>query len=99
MPNDPNDTTSVFIPRTPSIPDSPDLSRTHCYGCDPAPDPKLILRPFPCILHSKKVEGTDDEAATTSDGIPSGSGAADGNESNRAACEIVHRERKAHDDE
>ena len=93
MPNDPNDTVSVFYPKRSDamLAETPDLSKAHCYVCEPAPDPKLILRPFPCSIHQDRPIGSEDGATSVSDGTPSGSGPADGNESNRAACDIVHR--------
>lgn len=65
MPNDPNDTMSVFIPTNPDrIPDTKDLSELYCPICEPVVDMKRIVRPAPCKAHEDqflKPSGAEDE--------------------------------------
>lgn len=87
MPNDPNDTMSVFYSTNGDIlADTPDLSTTYCPVCDPIQDPKAIVRPLPCDKHNTP-PGGDADALCYPEGAPymGGTGESEGEVNRRMA--------------
>jgi hypothetical protein len=94
MPNDPEDTMSVFIPTRPDrIPDTPDLSTAYCPVCEPIQDEKAITRPVPCSKHGEWLAPTGDaDSAVSIVGYISGSSESTA-ESNRIMADLLRGDR------
>lgn len=90
MPNDPDDTMSVFIPTKPDrLADTPDLSTTYCPVCEPVQEPKAIVRPLLCDRHNLAPEGDADDLVTLL-GYLSGTSES-GGEDNRIMNNLIAR--------
>jgi len=75
-----------------SLPDTPNVARVYCPGCEPDADPdKEILDVFWCHRH-QPMRGGEDDAAVTSTAYLSGTSEA-GGEENRSFCDWLHRKK------
>lgn len=90
MPNDPEDTMSVFIPSNPDrLPDTPDLAEIYCPVCEPPEtiDIKRIVRPALCDKHNDPPVGSADDQVQV-EGYLSGTSESHG-ESNRIIANLI----------
>ena len=84
----------IFVVPGDVPPDTQNLSRGWCPGCEPDVDPSRdIVELRHCALHpAPSCDGLDDAGALVSSDYPSAAGEAGGAD-NRALCDLLHREK------